>query len=172
MWKQLGGTIRRCWYKLTGIGETRTCRVSIVCLIRGNLAEQSTMRLNTWKGKYNGWKKIFWVMTMISFKVVKRNKYGVKWIEEPPQRFEFREKCKYQGKVGNCEKQYYAEGYDERNKQMYFLGGCTPDVNCPRLKAWDTRHGLKKPYHYLNNDSYEHQRLLREKERVGIPHYL
>lgn len=56
-------------------------------------------------------------MTMVSFKVVKRNKYGVKWIEEPPQRFEFREKCKYQGKVGNCEKQYYAEGYDERNKQ-------------------------------------------------------
>ena len=111
-------------------------------------------------------------MTMVSFKVVKRNKYSVKWIEEPPQRFEFREKCKYQGKVGNCEKQYYAEGYDERNKQMYFLGGCTPDVNCPRLKAWDTRHGLKKPYHYLNNDSYEHQRLLREEERVGIPHYL
>lgn len=74
-------------------------------------------------------------MTMVSFKVVKRNKYGVKWIEEPPQRFEFREKCKYQGKVGNCEKQYYAEGYDERNKQMYFLGGVYARCELPSIKS-------------------------------------
>ena len=89
---------------------------------------------------------------MVQFKVVRKNKYGHRWIEEPPERVRFRNKCKYQRLGCICDKGYstyvgHADG------SMGILIGCTPDVSCPRLKRWDTMHGLKRPYTIIENIS-------------------
>lgn len=81
----------------------------------------------------------------IEFKVLKKNKYGHRFILEPKERIKFREKCKY-NKLGTmCDKGYkcYVDGG--------VLTGCTANVNCPRLDAWDKRHGLERPYTMVEN---------------------
>lgn len=81
----------------------------------------------------------------IEFKVLKKNQSGHRWILEPKERIKFREKCKY-NKLGTiCEKEYkcYVDGG--------VLIGCTPDVSCPRLMAWDKKHGLERPFTMVEN---------------------
>lgn len=93
--------------------------------------------------------------TLIDFHVIRRNKWGYKWIEEPKEREDFRNKCKYQKLGCLCEKGYGTYGYDIKSKEGYCLIGCTPDVNCPRLKRWDTLHGLKRPYKMIERSNKE-----------------
>lgn len=81
----------------------------------------------------------------VEFKVLKKNQYGHRWILEPKERIKFREKCK-SNKLGTlCEKGYkcYVDGG--------VLYGCTPDVSCPRLRAWDKKHGLERPFTMVEN---------------------
>ena len=88
---------------------------------------------------------------VIEFKVVKRNRYGHKWIEEPQERIEFRNKCKHRTKFG-CENGYKC--YTANNPQHIIdavVIGCTPNVSCPRLRWWDSYYGLKKPYTMVGN---------------------
>ena len=82
----------------------------------------------------------------IEFKVLRRNSYGHRWILEPKERIKFRERCKHHGRFGSCEKGYdcYVDGG--------VLLGCTPDVCCPRLRAWDKRHGLERPFTMVENE--------------------
>lgn len=82
----------------------------------------------------------------ITFKVLRKNSYGHRFILEPKERIKFRERCKY-NKLGTlCEKGYkcYIDGG--------VLLGCTPDVSCPRCHAWDKRHGLELPYTMVENE--------------------
>lgn len=81
----------------------------------------------------------------IEFKVLRTNKHGHRFILEPKERIKFREKCKY-NKIGVlCDKGYkcYIDGG--------CLHGCTENVVCPRLARWDKRHGLEKPYTFVEN---------------------
>ena len=82
----------------------------------------------------------------IKFKVLRKNSYGHRFILEPKERIKFRERCKHNKLRTVCEK-----GYD-----CYIQGGvllgCTPDVSCPRCRAWDKRHGLELPYTMVNNE--------------------
>ena len=82
----------------------------------------------------------------INFKVLRKNKYGHRWILEPKERIRFRERCKHHQLFGSCEKGYdcYADGG--------VLLGCTPDVSCPRCRAWDKRHGLERPFTMVENE--------------------
>jgi hypothetical protein len=82
----------------------------------------------------------------IDFKVLKKNKYGHRFILEPKERIKFREKCKYNKLGCMCEK-----GYDCLIENGVLIG-CTPDVCCPRMMAWDKRHGLEKPYTMVENE--------------------
>lgn len=82
----------------------------------------------------------------IEFKVIKKNKYGHRFILEPKERIKFREKCKYNKLGCMCEK-----GYGCLIKDGVLIG-CTPDVCCPRMMAWDKRHGLEKPYTMVENE--------------------
>lgn len=81
----------------------------------------------------------------IQFKVLRKNRYGCRFILEPKERIWFRKRCKY-NKVGFCDKHYkcYVDGG--------VLLGCTPDVSCPRLRTWDKRHGLEHPYTIVENE--------------------
>ena len=81
----------------------------------------------------------------IEFKVLKKNQYGHRWILEPKERIKFREKCKHNNLGTMCDKGHkcYVDGG--------VLIGCTPDVSCPRLWAWDKRHGLEFPYTMVEN---------------------
>lgn len=81
----------------------------------------------------------------IDFKVLRKNKYGHRFILEPKERIKFREKCKHNKLGCICEK-----GYECLTKYGV-LGGCTPDVDCPRMMVWDKRHGLEKPYTMVEN---------------------
>ena len=76
----------------------------------------------------------------VEFKVLRKNQYGHRFILEPKERIKFREKCKHGSKYGSC-----AKGYDCFVDGGVLIG-CTPNVSCPRLYAWDKRHGLEKPY--------------------------
>ena len=81
----------------------------------------------------------------IDFKVLRVNKRGYRFILEPKERIKFREKCKY-NKLGTlCEKGYKC------HVDHGFLHGCTENVVCPRLARWDRRHGLEKPYTFVEN---------------------
>ena len=92
-------------------------------------------------------------MKPIKFKVIKRNRYGHKWIEEPEERVAFRERCKHHDKFG-CKKHYHCEvQFDKRRGIIAWLLGCTPDVSCPRLKRWDTMHGIIQPFTMVENGS-------------------
>ena len=81
----------------------------------------------------------------IEFKVLKKNWNGHRWILEPKERIKFREKCKYNKLWTLCEKEYecYVDGG--------VLLGCTPDVSCPRLRTWDKKHGLERPFTMVEN---------------------
>ena len=81
----------------------------------------------------------------INFKLLRKNSYGHRFILEPKERIKFRERCKYNKLQTMCEKGYkcYIDGG--------VLLGCTPDVNCPRCRAWDKRHGLELPYTMVEN---------------------
>lgn len=81
----------------------------------------------------------------IEFKVIRKNQYGHRFILEPKERIQFRKKCKY-NKLSFCEKGYYCY------IQGACLHGCSPDVNCPRLWAWDKRNGLERPYTMVENE--------------------
>lgn len=76
----------------------------------------------------------------VEFKVLRKNRYGHRFILEPRERIKFREKCKYNKCKTLCDKHYdcHVEGG--------VLIGCTPNVLCPRVLAWDRQHGLEKPY--------------------------
>lgn len=81
----------------------------------------------------------------IEFKVLRKNKYGHRFILEPKERIKFRKQCKHRDRFGGCEKGY------ECYIQGGVLLGCTPDVSCPRCRAWDKRHGLELPYTMVEN---------------------
>ena len=81
----------------------------------------------------------------LDFKVLKKNQYGHRWILEPKERIKFREKCKHRSVYGSCAKDYKCYVDDA------VLFGCTPNVSCPRLEAWDKRHGLEMPYTIVEN---------------------
>lgn len=76
----------------------------------------------------------------VEFKVLKKNRHGHRFILEPEERIKFREKCKYNTLGTLCEKDYRCYINDG------VLIGCTPSVSCPRVRAWDKRHGLELPY--------------------------
>lgn len=81
----------------------------------------------------------------VEFKVLKKNSYGHRFILEPKERIKFREHCKH-NKCGTlCEKRYkcHIDGGA--------LIGCTENVHCPRMMAWDKRHGLEMPYTMVEN---------------------
>ena len=78
----------------------------------------------------------------MEIKVVKRNKWGVKFIEEPEERKVFREKCKSR-KIGLCEKGEHFDYYDKAMKCMCRVHGCLSKTSCKRMKTWDKKHGLE-----------------------------
>jgi hypothetical protein len=88
----------------------------------------------------------------IEFKVLRKNSYGHRFILEPKERIKFRERCKH-NKLGTlCEKGYKC--YTANNPRHVIdavLIGCTPNVSCPRCRAWDKRHGLDLPYTMVEN---------------------
>lgn len=88
-------------------------------------------------------------MIMIEWKVVKKNRYGHRWIEEPVERTAFRKKCKHRDRFGGCALNYYCHEMD--GKALCFLAGCTPNVGCPRLARWDKRNGIQQPYTIVQN---------------------
>ena len=81
----------------------------------------------------------------VEFKVLRKNSYGHRFILEPRERIKFRERCKYNKRGTMCEKGYdcYVDGG--------CLIGCTPDVSCPRLRTWDKKHGLERPFTMVEN---------------------
>ena len=81
----------------------------------------------------------------VEFKVLKKNQHGHRFILEPEERIKFREKCKYNTLGTLCEKDYSFYINDG------VLIGCTPSVSCPRVRAWDKRHGLELPYTMVEN---------------------
>lgn len=81
----------------------------------------------------------------VEFKLLKKNNYGHRFFLEPKERIKFREKCKYNKCKTMCDK-----GYDCLVDGGVLIG-CTPNVFCPRLYAWDKRHGLEKPYTMVEN---------------------
>ena len=81
----------------------------------------------------------------VEFKILKKNKYGHRFILEPKERIKFRKRCKYNKLSTCCDKGY------ECSEDGSVLIGCTPDVICPRVLAWDKRHGLEKPYTMVEN---------------------
>lgn len=91
---------------------------------------------------------------MTEWNVVKKNRYGHRWIEEPVEREEFRKKCKHRGQFGFCEKGYGCHETHNRKRVVdTFVGGCTPSVECcERLYRWDKRHGLQKPYTIVDRE--------------------
>ena len=98
-------------------------------------------------------------MIDIKFRIIRKNRYGNRWIEEPIERIEFRDKCKHQYLGCLCKQHYYCyvpEG---------ILNGCTPNVACPRMKLWDTMHGLEKPYTWVDNPKTEAELMERRKEK-------
>ena len=81
----------------------------------------------------------------VEFKVLRKNKWGHRFILEPKERIRFRKKCKY-NKLGTlCDKGY------ECHVDGGVLLGCTPDVSCPRLRMWDKKHGLERPFTMVEN---------------------
>lgn len=88
----------------------------------------------------------------VEFKVLKKNQYGHRWILEPKERIKFREKCKYNKLSTLCEKGYYCYTCNPHTRVIDGqLIGCTPNVGCPRLAAWDKRHGLERPFTMVEN---------------------
>ncbi len=81
----------------------------------------------------------------VKFKVLKKNSWGHRFILEPKERIKFRERCKHNVVRTLCEKGYQCPTTDG------VLVGCTPNVSCPRMRAWDKRHGLEKPYTMVEN---------------------
>lgn len=81
----------------------------------------------------------------VEFKVLKKNSWGHRFILEPKERIKFRERCKHNVVGTLCEKGYQCPTADG------VLVGCTPNVSCPRMRAWDKRHGLEKPYTMVEN---------------------
>ena len=81
----------------------------------------------------------------VEFKVLRKNQWGHRFILEPKERIKFREKCKHRSGYGSCARHYecYVDGA--------VLMGCTPNVSCPRLWAWDKRHGLERTYTMVEN---------------------
>ncbi len=91
---------------------------------------------------------------LITLNVVRRNRYGHRWIEEPVERVAFRMKCKHIKMGCICEKNYFCiEQYDKRKGILAHLHGCTPNVDCPRLHRWDKKNGLEKPYTIVENET-------------------
>lgn len=90
-----------------------------------------------------------------NYNVVKRNRFGHLWIEEPVERIKFREGCKHNRLLTLCKKGYLCYEKDGA------LIGCTPNVSCPRLRSWDTRHGLQRPFTMVENEQYELERMQR-----------
>ncbi|MBQ7462454.1 MAG: hypothetical protein IJS63_09420 [Bacteroidaceae bacterium] len=94
---------------------------------------------------------------VIEFRVVIRNRYGHRWIEEPLERVAFRNKCKHQMLGCLCEKGYKCYVADNpRHIVDGVIIGCTPNVSCPRLRWWDSFYGLKKPYTMVENNHKTH----------------
>jgi len=85
-------------------------------------------------------------MKEIKFKVLRKNKYGHRFILEPKERIKFREKCKYNEGYSSCKKNYKC--YVDHG----VLLGCTSNVDCPRCHNWDKRHGLELPYTMVENE--------------------
>jgi hypothetical protein len=90
----------------------------------------------------------------ITWNIVKHNRYGHRWIEEPSERVAFREKCKYIKMGCACEKGYSCiEQFEKKKGILAELFGCTPNVDCPRLRRWDKKNGLEQPYTMVANKS-------------------
>ena len=90
----------------------------------------------------------------IVWRVVRRNRWGNRWIEEPAERVAFRRKCKHRDMFGGCAKGCYQLAASQNLKGIIdaFIPGCTAGVEfCPRLHAWDRRHGLHLPYTIVEN---------------------
>ena len=88
---------------------------------------------------------------MVEWKVVKKNRWGHRFIEEPVERIAYRKKCKHNGLFG-CNKGYRC--YEANNRKRILdtvIVGCTPNVDCPLLSRWDKRHGLEGSYTILEN---------------------
>lgn len=102
---------------------------------------------------------------MIEWKVVKKNRYGHRWIEEPVERSEFRMKCKHRDEFGFCRKGYGCyETHNSRHVVDTFRLGCSESVKCcTRLLAWDKKHGIEKPYTIVDRDgNYLRRNFLRK----------
>ena len=91
----------------------------------------------------------------IVWKVVRRNRWGHRWIEEPAEREAFRRKCRHRDMFGGCAKGCYAmTANNPKHVIDAFVPGCTAGVECcSRLHAWDRRHGLRLPYTIVENKS-------------------
>ena len=78
-------------------------------------------------------------------KVAKRFRNGWKIYFEPKEREAYRKGCKH-NHLGICDKGYFCYACADQFRLRVadsVLIGCTPNVDCPILKRWDTRHGLK-----------------------------
>lgn len=89
----------------------------------------------------------------VEFRVLRKNRSGHRFILEPKERIKFRGRCKY-NKLGDlCEKG--CKSYTSSNRGGRVVDsvviGCAADVRCPRVLAWDKRHGLEKPYTMVEN---------------------
>ena len=103
-------------------------------------------------------------MKEIKLRIIRKNKYGNRWIEEPIERIAFRDKCKYQRLGCLCDKHYYCYIPDNNPSGTAILNGCTPNVICPRMKRWDTVHGLTRPYTWVDNPKAELELMQLRKE--------
>lgn len=95
-------------------------------------------------------------MELVEFRKVKKNRYGHLFLEEPVERIHFRERCKDRDKFGGCKKHCKCFVADNPKGVIdAVLFGCTPGVDCPRLKRWDTIHGLQRgTYTIVENETY------------------
>lgn len=72
------------------------------------------------------------------------------WIifREPAERETYRANCKHYH-MGFCDKDRFCYACSDKRRRVVdtIRFGCTPNVDCPILKRWDTRHGLKIQFH-------------------------
>lgn len=95
---------------------------------------------------------ILMMTNKIQLKVAKRLRCGWKIFYEPEEREAYRHKCKHYH-WALCKKGYYCFTFSDPRRRIIdtMRLGCTPNVECPILKRWDTRHGLKFRFHGVEN---------------------
>ena len=83
---------------------------------------------------------------MTEWKVLKKNRYGHRWIEEPTEREAFRKKCPHLTMFGCGKHLGCLEAHNPKRIIDTFVAGCAPAVqDCDRLHRWDRRHNRPMP---------------------------